>query len=151
MRPSHGQNMEQSTLTASEKKRRLDLDTLAGCDSDDCEVSEDSERHHHGCSKKTTTEAAVRGAADCASIGTNSQWLFSRNDDPQVLLRDNLGDTAAMVESLTHDVSSWCLSKNLSSSSPHGTKSGTAYKQKCRQARREVMRSMMRKNAKMSQ
>ena len=141
--PPSQSHMEESTTSESEKRRRLDRDLStshesilgAGLPSDNL----------HECSKKATTEASAQGATSNTTIGTNSQWLFSREDDPQMVLRDNLGDTSAMVESLTHDVNNWSLT-NLSSPLSSGTKSEKAYKQKCRQAKREVMRSMLKKN-----
>lgn len=107
-------------------------------------------------SKRTVSNAKVNSIADdtSESVGTNSQWLLSSSHNTAtVVLHDNLGDASAMVESLTHQVNNWCLTNLTSSSSSSSInnnngdtkkkKSNKAYKQRCRRARREVMRSML--------
>ena len=141
--------MEQSISDHNDKKRRLDI--TVSYESNDHKVAHDSEEQ--ASFKKATTEA--RGAqeaasdADNVSMGTNSQWLLSRNGDPQMVLRDNLGDASAMVESLTYHMDNWSIAKQSSSSSKT-KKNDKAYKQKCKTAKRELMRSMLKKNDQMN-
>lgn len=70
------------------------------------------------------------------SVGTNSQWLFRRHDHGEMVLSDNLGDTSAIVDSLTHQVDNWSLTKLPSASKTN--------KGRCKAAKRQVMRSMAR-------
>ncbi|CAJ1936281.1 unnamed protein product [Cylindrotheca closterium] len=144
--------MEQSISDERDKKRRFDLAT--SCESDDCKVAQHSD--DQAPSKKTITDEAraqqAASDADDISIGTNSQWLLSRNGDPQIVLHDNLGDASAMVESLTHRMDNWSITKQSSSSSSSSKtkKNDKAYKQKCKAAKREVMRSMLKKSDRMN-
>jgi hypothetical protein len=54
-----------------------------------------------------------------------------------MVLSDHLGDASAMVESLTHQVDNWSLTNLSPSSKPN--------KQRCKAAKRQVMRAMTRR------
>ena len=70
--------------------------------------------------------------------GTNSKWLLNVASDSTggVILNDNLGDTSKMVDSLTHQVNSWSLTAIPSQKNSKETK------EKCKAAKRNVMRAL---------
>jgi hypothetical protein len=72
--------------------------------------------------------------------GTNTtnqqQWLFQRQDGNTMLLSENLGDTSAVVESLTHQIDNWSLTSIKSK------ERGRKQTERCKAAKRQVMRAM---------
>eukprot|EP00980_Cylindrotheca_fusiformis_P019335 scaffold6638_cov127-Cylindrotheca_fusiformis.AAC.19 len=77
--------------------------------------------------------------SDTTAKTSNQEWLFRRQQGDTMVLYEHLGDTSAIVESLTHQVDNWSLTKTNPSSS-----SSIIKKQKCRAAKRQVMRAMAR-------
>ena len=85
---------------------------------------------------------------DLLHLGTNSQWLFQHdnsiygnNGSSSMVLSDHLGNTPHIVESMTHQSRRWSLTA-LSQQQQNTA----ASKERCRAARRNVMRALLQTN-----
>ena len=108
------------------------------------QVSPEMEEDDHVRKKRNCWDGQIRQGEVPVSTDEKEWVLTRRNQDTRehtMIINGNLGNTSSIVDSLTHQVDNWSLTK-ISSSKSKNSRAAL----RCKEAKRNVMRAMLISN-----
>ena len=108
------------------------------------QVSPEMEEDDHRNKKRNCRDGQIRQGEVPVSTDEKEWVLTRRNQDTRehtMIINGNLGETSSIVDSLTHQVDKWSLTK-ISSSKSKNSRAAL----RCKEAKRNVMRAMLMSN-----